>query len=109
MIDLSMKSENHSSLCTHLFICTNRKENGESCAARGSLELRESLKKRIQKEVPHDPGTVRLNASGCLGKCSEGITAVLYPEGKWFTEITSEDQTALVEEVRQSYQRSQID
>jgi hypothetical protein len=33
---------------------------------------------------------VRVNASGCLGRCEEGIAAVLYPQSEWFTELTPE-------------------
>jgi (2Fe-2S) ferredoxin len=99
MKNLSKKSQ----LQAHLFICTHYRENGESCARKGSVELRESLKKRCQKEIPHEPGTIRVNASGCLGHCADGITAVLYPEGRWMTGITLEDDNALVEVVRESY------
>ena len=28
---------------------------------------------------------VRINASGCLDKCEQGPTVVIYPEGVWYT------------------------
>ena len=81
----------------HLFICTNHREAGESCAVKGSLGLREDL-----KEICRDPsrgwhGRVRVNSAGCLGKCSEGITAVLYPQNQWFTQLVPESKDDLKE------------
>ncbi|MEW6056294.1 MAG: (2Fe-2S) ferredoxin domain-containing protein [Bdellovibrionota bacterium] len=75
-------------LDAHLFICTNKKEKGECCALKGSEALRDELKKRSKDPSRGWAGKVRVNASGCLGHCKEGITAVLYPEGKWFTHLT---------------------
>ncbi len=80
----------------HLFICTNTKESGESCAPKGSVELRDRVKKICQSPEWH--GRVRVNASGCLGRCKSGITAVLYPEGRWFEHLHSGD----VEPLRQA-------
>jgi len=73
---------------THLFICTNLKEKGESCSARGSVELRESVKALCQDPARGWHGRVRVNASGCLGRCAEGITAVLYPQAHWVGNLT---------------------
>ena len=28
---------------------------------------------------------VRINTSGCLDKCEQGPTVVIYPEGVWYT------------------------
>jgi (2Fe-2S) ferredoxin len=84
-------------LDAHLFVCTNSKEKGASCAPKGSNELRDQLKKLCQDEARGWHGRVRVNASGCLGRCAEGITAVLYPEGRWFTRLTS-DSVAPLEE-----------
>jgi predicted metal-binding protein len=83
-------------LKAHLFICTNAREKGESCGQKGSAELRDQVK-RICKEKQLKG--VRINASGCLGHCEEGITAVLYPQGKWFTELKKDDANKLVSAV----------
>ena len=74
----------------HLFICTNNREKGESCTQKGSVELREQVKKICQDESRGWHGRVRVNTAGCLGRCAEGITAVLYPQGKWMTHLTKE-------------------
>ena len=79
----------------HLFVCTNKKEKGESCYAKGSIELRTKLKEICQNESLGWHGKVRVNASGCLGRCEEGIAAVLYPKGEWFTGLTKDDSAIL--------------
>ncbi len=75
----------------HLFICTNKKEKGESCGMKDSQVLREQLKKLIDEKYPQWKGKVRLNASGCLGPCAKGIASVCYPQGDWHTELKSTD------------------
>ena len=68
----------------HLFACTNRRPDGHirgSCAAKGSEELRDYLKRRVYElRVPG----VRINAAGCLDRCELGPTMVIYPEGVWY-------------------------
>jgi (2Fe-2S) ferredoxin len=81
----------------HVFVCTNRKEIGESCAARGSLELREALKKVCQNESLGWHGRVRINTAGCLGRCKEGIATVIYPQTKWMTGLDSQTGSVQVE------------
>lgn len=92
-------------LDAHLFICVNEKEGKECCAAKGAAELRDKLKK-----ISKDPnrkwlGRVRVNNSGCLGHCEEGITAVLYPQGKWFTHLDKDDADVLVDAVEEALKK----
>lgn len=75
----------------HLFICTYQRDQGESCGAKGSSKLRDQLKTAVSKQHPEWKGRVRINASGCLGRCEQGIAAVLYPEATWWTELKSDD------------------
>ncbi len=70
----------------HIFCCTNEREPGNplgSCKARGGEELREYMKAR-SKELGLT-GRVRVNAAGCLARCSLGPCIVIYPEGVWYT------------------------
>lgn len=71
----------------HFFICTNHREGKACCAEKGAVELRQKLKERLSDVR----GKVRVNASGCLGFCEKGITAMLYPEGKCFTHLQPDD------------------
>jgi (2Fe-2S) ferredoxin len=76
----------------HLFICTNKKDGKTCCADKGAEALRGRLKDWAKKELGP---SVRVNASGCLDRCEEGIVAVLYPESLWLTKLTSNDDDKL--------------
>lgn len=86
----------------HLFICTNdRGPNGkrESCGPKGAQELRDKVKTACHK---FPKGTVRINGAGCLDKCEQGITAVLYPKGEWFLNLQNTDVEKLVQAVEKA-------
>jgi (2Fe-2S) ferredoxin len=92
-------------LDAHLFICTNTKASGASCGAKESSILRDYLKDWVAKVRPEWRGRVRVNASGCLGHCSRGIAAVLYPGGQWFTELKQGDHALLEKALDDSMQQ----
>ncbi len=76
----------------HAFVCTNRRDETDprgSCAARGSDELRDYLKKKA-KQAGLIKG-VRINGAGCLDRCDLGPVMVIYPEGVWYAMDTKED------------------
>jgi len=76
----------------HLFICTNLKpQDKPSCAARGAEALRERVKHAASRVAAESPERkIRVNASGCLGQCAQGIAAVCYPKGTWLTELADD-------------------
>ena len=78
----------------HVFVCTNSKDNGPCCAQKNAKHLREDLKKLARTHL-----NVRINASGCLGQCENGITAVIYPQAKWFSHLSEMDAQKLLAEV----------
>ncbi len=86
----------------HLFICTNTRDNGESCGAKGAAELRDSVKKACKAANPFPDQKFRVNAAGCLGICERGIAAVLYPDGKWLVDLQSGDTQTVLEFLAQS-------
>ncbi|MGB0453547.1 MAG: (2Fe-2S) ferredoxin domain-containing protein [Bacteriovoracaceae bacterium] len=68
----------------HIFICTRcsyKGEDGEQTTPEQAQELRKTLKKEILEIHPKDK--VRVNASGCLGQCDNGVSCVIYPEQTW--------------------------
>ena len=74
----------------HVFVCENQRNSAikKSCGKIG-VPLRIKLKQAIaEKNLNH---TIRINASGCLGKCSLGPCFVVYPEGKWEFGVALED------------------
>jgi (2Fe-2S) ferredoxin len=77
----------------HLLICTNTKEKGESCGPKGAQALVDHFKVWIKAQG--FAGKVRVNKSGCLGKCESGMACVAYPQGEWALKVTPEDLPAL--------------
>ena len=82
----------------HILVCTNQKEKGESCGPKGGQEIVDHLKTWIKEQK--FPGKVRVNKSGCLGKCESGIACVAYPKGKWVLEARPSDLPAMEQWVR---------
>lgn len=77
----------------HLFLCTNERPEGHprgSCAARGSVKLRDYMKARA-KEFGLAERNVRTQQAGCLDRCELGPVLVIYPEGVWYTVRTKDD------------------
>lgn len=82
----------------HLFICINRRADGDPrgcCAAKGSEEVAKAIK--IAAYNAGLKGIVRVNKAGCLDSCENGISAVMYPQGVWYRGITLADVDEIVE------------
>jgi predicted metal-binding protein len=83
----------------HLLICTNEKEGGRGCGPKGAQEIVDHFKTWIKNQG--FPGKVRVNRSGCLGKCESGVACVAYPgKGEWMLEASPRDLSALEAWVR---------
>lgn len=85
----------------HVFFCTQKRPEDNphgSCAAKGSEADRKYLKTRV-KEL--GLANVRINSAGCLGRCDQGPTLVVYPEGVWYAYRDRND----IEEILTSHLR----
>lgn len=83
----------------HAFFCVNQREGGrECCQDHDAKRLRSYAKQRAKALGITGPGEVRVNASGCLDRCSEGPCIVVYPEGVWYSYVDEEDIDEIVEE-----------
>lgn len=70
----------------HVFFCTNRHENGKACCEdHAATQAWTHAKQRVQAMGQAGPGGIRVNRSGCLGRCAEGPVVVVYPEGVWYS------------------------
>lgn len=77
----------------HVFLCTNERSEGHprgSCAAHGSVKLRDYMKARA-KEFGLNDQRIRTQQAGCLDRCELGPVMVIYPEGVWYAPRTKED------------------
>ncbi|MFD1558913.1 ferredoxin [Paraburkholderia silviterrae] len=78
----------------HVFFCLNQREPGAdrpSCANCNAQAMQEYAKKRVKELGLAGPGKVRINKAGCLDRCEEGPTVVVYPEGTWYTYVDESD------------------
>ncbi|MFY9268202.1 MAG: (2Fe-2S) ferredoxin domain-containing protein [Candidatus Manganitrophaceae bacterium] len=82
----------------HLFICTNRRPDGDPkgcCATKGGEEIRAFFKEEVARRGLK--GRVRANQAGCLDTCAFGPSVVIYPEGVWYQVKTREDALEVIE------------
>ena len=70
----------------HVFVCQNIRNNPsrKSCGLKG-VKIHSKLKKIVYKNRLNKD--IRINKSGCLDQCERGPCLVVYPMGKWYTEI----------------------
>ena len=81
---------------TVILVCTNQSESGrECCAASGSEAIRAAFKSAV--EARGLKGRVRVSATGCLGRCSEGPNVFVLPESTWFSGVSLEDVPGLLD------------
>lgn len=82
----------------HIFFCTNRRDDGSACCANHNAEtMRKHAKSRVKALGLAGPGGIRVNKAGCMDRCEEGPTAVVYPEGVWYTYDDEDDIDEIVD------------
>ncbi|MCE9574318.1 MAG: NAD(P)H-dependent oxidoreductase subunit E [Deltaproteobacteria bacterium] len=79
----------HRPLAKHVLVCANA-----DCAARGSVALLTTLR-RLVKDAGRDRD-IRVTRTSCLGRCGEGPTVAVYPDGIWYRGVTDADAAELV-------------
>ncbi|MFP4380574.1 MAG: (2Fe-2S) ferredoxin domain-containing protein [Candidatus Sumerlaeia bacterium] len=83
----------------HVFFCTNQRDGDRPCCNNhNSAEMRDYAKGRTKELGIAGKGGVRINVSGCMGRCPEGPTVVVYPEGVWYSWKSREDVDEIIEE-----------
>ncbi|QRK06622.1 NAD(P)H-dependent oxidoreductase subunit E [Archangium violaceum] len=81
----------HRAMEKHVLVCGNA-----DCADRGSVALIEALRRKL-KEVGKGR-TVRITRTACMGRCGEGPTVAVYPDGIWYRGVTEADAREIVDE-----------
>jgi (2Fe-2S) ferredoxin len=83
----------------HVFFCTNQREDGRTCCAdKQAQAMRDYAKERVKALGLAGQGRVRINNAGCMDRCEEGPTLVIYPEGIWYTYVDKEDIDEIIEQ-----------
>jgi len=75
----------------HVLVCTNA-----DCADRGSVSLVGALR-RLVKEAGRELD-IRVTRTLCMGRCGEGPTLAVYPDGIWYRGVNESDAAELVNE-----------
>ncbi len=81
----------HRPLAKHVLVCGNA-----DCADAGSITLIATLR-RLLKETGRDQD-IRVTRTSCMGRCGEGPTVAVYPDGIWYRSVKETDAKELVEE-----------
>lgn len=81
----------HAPLAKHVLVCANA-----DCAERGSLGLLSSLRRLVKRAGRQ--GDIRVTRTGCMGRCGEGPTVAVYPDGIWYRQVAESDLPELVRE-----------
>ena len=81
----------------HVYACQQEKPgNAPCCAARGSAQVLDALRKEIAAQGLM--GDVQVTTAGSLGLCERGPNLVVYPEGVWYSNVQVADVPELVRE-----------
>ena len=81
----------HRPLAKHVLVCGNA-----DCADSGSITLIATLR-RLLKETGREQD-IRVTRTSCMGRCGEGPTVAVYPDGIWYRGVKETDAKELVEE-----------
>ncbi|MBZ5621089.1 MAG: methyltransferase [Acidobacteriia bacterium] len=79
----------------HVFVCDQEKPEGvPCCAARGSGQILEALRREVNARGLEDE--VQVTVCGSLGLCEHGPNLIVYPEGIWYSGVTPADVPEIV-------------
>ncbi len=76
---------------SHVLIC-----GGTGCSASNSNEIRQHLEKEIEKAGLESE--IKVVQTGCFGLCALGPIMIVYPEGTFYSRVTTEDVPEIVSE-----------
>jgi (2Fe-2S) ferredoxin len=82
----------------HVFVCTSSRINGQQkgfCHSKEAVGIVQTLMEEVEERGLTDE--VMITNTGCFGICSQGPIVVVYPEGVWYKEVTTEDVAEIVE------------
>jgi (2Fe-2S) ferredoxin len=66
------------------------------CADGGSIPLIDALRRALKDAGRQDD--IRVTRTSCMGRCGEGPTVAVYPDGIWYRKVRPEDAEEVVRE-----------
>ncbi len=83
-----------------VFICVNKRDNGEACCAdRSSQQILDKLKECV-KDLGLS-GKIRVSKSGCQDVCARGPSIMVFPDNIWYHEVSPNDIDEIVRAIIQ--------
>lgn len=81
----------HKPLKKHVLVCGNA-----DCVERGSLGLLEALRREVKQSG--SSREIKVTRTACMGRCGEGPTVAVYPDGVWYRGVAEGDASEIVTE-----------
>lgn len=81
----------HKPLKKHVLVCGNA-----DCVDRGSIALLEALRREVKGT--RRAAEIKITRTACMGRCGEGPTVAVYPDGVWYQRVAASDARPIVEE-----------
>jgi sirohydrochlorin cobaltochelatase len=81
----------HKPLKKHVLVCGNA-----DCVERGSLGLLEALRREVKGST--SAREIKVTRTACMGRCGEGPTVAVYPDGVWYRGVGEQDAPEIVSE-----------
>jgi (2Fe-2S) ferredoxin len=81
----------HKPLRKHVFVCANA-----DCVERGSIAVLESMRREVKNAGRGRD--VKVTRTACMGRCGEGPTVAIYPDGVWYRRVAPQDAAEIVRE-----------
>jgi len=73
-----------------IFVCTNDMEGEKcSCGDQKGEEVFCQLRTLAKERGVHP--RIRVAQVKCLGKCSDGVNVMIYPDNVWYSEVTTQE------------------
>jgi (2Fe-2S) ferredoxin len=96
---LDVKNNSKPGFDMHVFICGHSRPDDATrpnCCSKNSLGMLTELKKKVRESGVKG---VRVQKSGCLDYCENGISCVIYPMAEWYSLQGEKDLEALLERI----------
>jgi (2Fe-2S) ferredoxin len=78
-----MTTWNLNGVKSHVLIC-----NGSSCMRKGGEEVTQAIREEIT--LLNIDTQIHTTRTRCNGRCKDACIVIVYPEGRWFKEVTPE-------------------
>ncbi|HEY3274087.1 MAG TPA: 2Fe-2S ferredoxin [Methanocella sp.] len=82
----------------HIFVCSSSRANGQQkgfCHTKAGVNVMARFMEEIEEREMG--GEVFVTNTGCFGVCEKGPIVVVYPDNVWYSAVTPEDVTEIIE------------